>query len=838
MGVRRIKRTSLNSESFYFWEDLVMKRTKFVMFCALTLLFCNAQAMMGVAKACTCDNCSNPTLVGEVTDMAFDTTDATFDGPGLCMTSPNIWFLYTPSCSGVATVSLCGSSYDTKLAVYEGSDCDLKEEDLIKCNDDYCDRQSRLSFGAVAGQQYLIEVGGYHDETGVGVLTIICEPATCPPTNDDCWNAITIGEVSEKVFDTRCATFDGPGLCMTSPNIWYLYTPSCTGTATISLCGTNFDTMLAAYDWDGCPVAERDFIDCNDDYCYYASQLKIDVIAGADYLIEIGGYDEDDTGQGVLTITCEATSGPELENDDCSKAKPVGDVTDLAFDTTNATFDGPGVYLTSPNIWYCYTASCTGTATVSLCGSSYDTKLAVYDGCQCYPTSARLIGANDDYCGRSSQINLDVTAGSQYLIEVGGYRQNVGQGVLSISCEGIPGPQVPNDDCSKATVVGDVTNLAFDTTEATFDGPGACMTSPNIWYCYTATCTGTATISLCGSSYDTKLGIYEGCQCNATSSRLIECNDDYCGRSSQITLDVTAGSQYLIEVGGYRQQTGQGVLSISCEGQALAELDFGDAPDSTNNYGRTMTTYSSVQANFPTIFNDGGSGPFGPFHRRALEVAHLGKTVTLEAEADIGADEDVVNNIDPPSNSADKDGADDGVTVPLSMPACGWTAFDYQVNVIDPSINLWVNVWFDWNRDGDWDDDSNTDPTLSCSKDAIISEWAVQNQYLFNLPVGLNLLTTPGFMAYNPEGGKSEIWMRITLSEQPWTGGETPDKVGNGGSGPQAGYTYGETEDYLFTPVISEDDGDCTLCEDLNGDGQINYQDLSILVNDWISKCM
>jgi hypothetical protein len=497
----------------------------------------------------------------------------------------------------------------------------------------------------------------------------------------------------------------------------------------------------------------------------------------------------------------------------------------------------------SPNIWYCYTASCTGTATVSLCGSSFDTKLAVYDGCQCNPTAAELIGCNDDHCDMQSQLTFDVIAGSQYLIEVGAYRQITGQGVLTISCEGVPGLQVPNDNCSKAESVGDVTNKAFDTTDATADGPGLCMTSPNIWYCYTASCMGTATVSLCGSSFDTKLAVYDGCQCDPTSARLIECNDDYCSLQSELTFDVIAGSQYLIEVGGYQQAAGQGLLSISCEGQAQApaELDFGDAPDSTNNFGRVMTAYTStssgaIQANYPTVFNDGTLGPYGPFHRRPLELAYLGSSVSLEAEADIGADQDSINNIDPPSDSANKDGADDGVIFPLSLPNCGWAAFDYMVYVVTPGTDLWVNVWFDWNRDGDWDDDSFTDAAQSCSDGFVVSEWAVQNQYLFNLPAGLNQITTPGFMSFHPQSGPEKVWMRITLSEQPWTGGENPDKLSNGGSGPQSGYMYGETEDYFFTPVVPE--SECSMCEDLNGDGQINYQDLSIFVQQWIAKCL
>jgi len=47
---------------------------------------------------------------------------------------------------------------------------------------------------------------------------------------------------------------------------------------------------------------------------------------------------------------------------------------------------------------------------------------------------------------------------------------------------------------------------------------------------------------------------------------------------------------------------------------------------------------------------------------------------------------------------------------------------------------------------------------------------------------------------------------------------------------------YGETEDYFFTPIVPE--AECSMCQDLNGDGQINYQDLSILVQQWIAQCM
>jgi hypothetical protein len=78
--------------------------------------------------------------------------------------------------------------------------------------------------------------------------------------------------------------------------------------------------------------------------------------------------------------------------------------------------------------------------------------------------------------------------------------------------------------------------------------------------------------------------------------------------------------------------------------------------------------------------------------------------------------------------------------------------------------------------------------------------------------------------------------MRITLSEQPWKGGSDPGEKGNGGSGPQAGYRIGETEDYYVMPETAEEAG-CTLCRDFNGDGVIDVHDLGAFTAEWLANC-
>ena len=538
------------------------------------------------------------------------------------------------------------------------------------------------------------------------------------------------------------------------------------------------------------------------------------------------------------------TAFAQPANDNCANAISIGNVTNLAFNTTGATPDGPASAWVgiSPDIWYVYTPTCTGTATISLCGSSFDTQLTIYSGSTCPATAARDIAHDDDGCSGTlqSQVSLSVVCGNKYLIQVCGFSGATGAGKLTVSCSGTPcSSSAPaNDNCANAIAIGNVTNLPFTTVGATYDGIGDCMSGPNIWYKYTATCTGTATVSLCGSSYDTILGVYSGTSC----SNLVQlgCNDDYCNNQSQLSITMTSGKTYWIAVGGFQNTTGTGVLTVSCGGQVQVASDLGDAPDNTNHYpSSNMRTYDHLaQATFPTVFE--GNAIKGPIHLNPKDVAYLGSSVTYEDEADQGYDQDTSNNILPSQTNfnSNLDAGDDGVVMAVGSPSgltmglnhCQMTAFDYKVNIIDPNIDMYVNVWFDWNRDGDWNDSGLTDLDLNCSScnsDGVVKEWAVQNQLLYDLDEGLNTITTPGFLAWHPATGDQKIWMRITLSEQPFKGG-----TGAAGSGPENGYDYGETEDYYFTPSTS-----CTACDDLNRDGTVDEYDLFTYMLNWLDNC-
>ncbi len=146
-----------------------------------------------------------------------------------------------------------------------------------------------------------------------------------------------------------------------------------------------------------------------------------------------------------------------------------------------------------------------------------------------------------------------------------------GGSVFKIISTAEPAPD--NNDCENAIVIGDGTTVTSN-DGATTTGPdepddcsffGDSNIQADIWFSYTATCTGDLTVDLCASDYAAKVGVY-GSTCPTGSGEILACNTAGCGSTrGTVTLSATAGETYLIRIGGHNGATGEAVIDISCD---------------------------------------------------------------------------------------------------------------------------------------------------------------------------------------------------------------------------------------------------------------------------------
>lgn len=138
----------------------------------------------------------------------------------------------------------------------------------------------------------------------------------------------------------------------------------------------------------------------------------------------------------------------------------------------------------------------------------------------------------------------------------------------------VSGGDAVNDSCANATELAGSAEASYDLTMSTTDGlghaacsyQGADQIENDVWYCWTADCDGVAVVDTCElTEVDTRVAIYQGCDCPATDARLLTCADDGCGVQTRAAFTVQAGQSYLVRVGMYPPtDAGPGSVNISC----------------------------------------------------------------------------------------------------------------------------------------------------------------------------------------------------------------------------------------------------------------------------------
>ena len=311
------------------------------------------------------------------------------------------------------------------------------------------------------------------------------------------------------------------------------------------------------------------------------------------------------------------TTSTAPASDNCVDALRVGDGV-VSFYNTSANTDGPivpalcgffGTEQLSKDVWFDYQAECSGELTVNLCGSAFDTELAVYDGCGACPPRGEPVACNEDateVCGLQSHVVLPVTLGDCLTIRAGGWVGAAGRGRLTIDCVAPLDPTgaccvagqctgtttdvdcaasggswaagatcpayacpVLNDECVDSIPVFTGVPYVGTTVGSTGFDVSSCGAgdSNDVWHTWTADCDGAVDIGLCDSLFDTTLAVYDACD-----TLDLVCNDDHCSSQSAIVprdprenlvLPVTVGEVLYIRVSGFNGARGQYTLNVN-----------------------------------------------------------------------------------------------------------------------------------------------------------------------------------------------------------------------------------------------------------------------------------
>lgn len=557
------------------------------------------------------DECVDALPLGFDTLTAFDTTGATESAPDFScaatngdLTSRDVWFEFTSTADYAALVTTCGTAgYDTKIEVYSGSCGALVSEACVDDTPGCAGFTTDVSFAATTGTQYWVRIGGWQlGEFGTGDVLLVGPP----PPPFECADAADIATDSLTDFDTTGATISAPdfscaasGGDLTSPDVWFKFTAAADYTAMATTCGTAaYDTKIEIYSGTcGALISEA----CNDDTvgcAGFTSEVSWAAVTGTEYFVRIGGWQTTDSGSGQVLVT---GPPPAVANDECSGAIALGSGVPEAFDNALATFSagapapscGNGV-LDPLDLWYSFTALEDGTVDVSTCGSGFDTRLEVYSGDCGALVSEACEDDNGPLCaGSEASVSFVGVAGTTYYARVAGFSGDSGAGTLTATYPDSLG----NDDCSGAFPIS-AGRTSFTNIGATDSGVGvACSTidggETDVWFTYTASEDCPVNLDFRGSLYDTNVQVHTGDCMNLTA---IACDDDSGSGApfftSFLNFDATAGTTYLIQVGGWQADSGTGTINLT---EGVGSIVCVGLPNSTG-FGATLKISGSVTA--------------------------------------------------------------------------------------------------------------------------------------------------------------------------------------------------------------------------------------------------
>lgn len=187
---------------------------------------------------------------------------------------------------------------------------------------------------------------------------------------------------------------------------------------------------------------------------YYKFKIKVPVDRQGHHVMWVAWQRNDPVGE-VFFSTCDLLVRPK--NNDCAGASVVRDGRNGPFSTKAAAATTPAASCGTKgggDVWFTYTASCTGVLRADTCASvgAFDSIVSIWSG-TC--GSLTQIGCDDNRCGVSSVATARVTANTKYFIKVSGQQgKPAGEFDLTVSYDNSTGSFVRSSrGCGAASLV-------------------------------------------------------------------------------------------------------------------------------------------------------------------------------------------------------------------------------------------------------------------------------------------------------------------------------------------------------------------------------------------------
>jgi uncharacterized repeat protein (TIGR01451 family) len=222
---------------------------------AMAVMLCLAAGLVlpaaASASAPSNDNFANAQLVTDthgsfsVSGTNVEATTETGEPLAFSNEGTTVWYQWKASADGTMQVDTIGSSFDTQLGVYTGTDMSSLTQ-IAKDDDGGGNLTSLVTFTAQKGTTYSIQVGGFAKATGDVLLN-----GTLRPPNDDFADAITLSGYNDSALGTTynaTAETGEPFIATGQSSVWYSWKTPFDGQAfvinTSPSCGASFEVLV------------------------------------------------------------------------------------------------------------------------------------------------------------------------------------------------------------------------------------------------------------------------------------------------------------------------------------------------------------------------------------------------------------------------------------------------------------------------------------------------------------------------------------------------------------------------------------------------------------------